>query len=123
MGAWSANTSFQLNGGNWEISIEQPGFGVPKAGSHPALEQRLTGGAHNDPNAVSIAVTSQQSPDSASFSNGSELYSYYTPLDHNNGAGVVTIDPGLTSGTVDIWLTPFHPDPLQFRITGRWSCK
>ena len=47
---------------------------------------------------------------------------YYTPQDHNDGAGTVVINPGLTSGTLDVWLTPSYPDPLLFHITGRWSC-
>jgi hypothetical protein len=123
MGAWRAITSFQLNGGNWEISIGQPGFGVPKPGSHPALQETLTGGSSNDPNAVSIMVSSQQPPNEGGYSKGADSYAYYTPQDHNNGAGIVTIDPGLASGTVDIWLTPTWPQNLQFHVTGRWSCR
>jgi hypothetical protein len=120
--AWSADVSFQLNGITWQISIGQPGFGLAKPGSHPALPENLTGGSADDPNAVSISVTSNQSPDGNSSADANE-YTYYTPPDHNNGAGTVTIEQGLTSGTVDIWLTPSQPDALMFHITGRWSCR
>ncbi|MGW3447313.1 hypothetical protein [Streptomyces sp. NPDC001076] len=114
-GAWSANISFRLDGLIWEVTIGQPGFGRPKTGSHPALQETVTGGSDDDPNDVSIAVQSAKSP-------GADSDTYYPPMDHNNGAGTVTINPGVTSGTLDIWNTPSYPDPLEFHITGRWSC-
>ena len=121
-GAWSATTTFRLNSVVWQVSIGEPGFGLPKAGSHTALPENMTGGGSDDPNAVSINVSSNQSPDGNS-SFGADQYEYYTPQDHNHGAGEITIDPGFTSGTVDIWLTPTAPDALEFRIVGRWSCR
>lgn len=114
-GAWSANISFRFHGLIWEVTIGQPGFGRPKTGSHPALQETVTGGSGDDPKAVSIAVQSAKSA-------GGDIDTYYPPMDHNNGAGVVTINPGLTSGTLDVWNTPSYPDPLEFRIKGRWSC-
>ncbi|WP_369186540.1 hypothetical protein [Streptomyces sp. R08] len=114
-GAWSADISFRFHGLIWEITIGQPGFGRPKPGSHPALQETVTGGSGDDPKAVSIAVQSAKSP-------GGDFDTYYPPMDHNNGTGTVTINSGLTSGTLDVWNTPSYPDPLEFRIKGRWSC-
>lgn len=120
-GAWSAEIRFTLNSITWQISIGQPGFGLPQAGSHPALPENVTGSNMSDPNDVSIAVVSNRSPDGFGATAAGK-YTYYTPPDHNNGAGTVAIDSGLTSGTVDVWRTPWAPDALQFHITGRWSC-
>ncbi|MEV6504267.1 hypothetical protein [Streptomyces prunicolor] len=114
-GAWSADISFRFRGLIWEVTIGQPGFGRPKPGSHPAMQETVTGGSGDDPKAVSIAVQSVKSP-------GGDFDTYYPPMDHNNGTGTVTINSGLTSGTLDVWNTPSYPDPLEFRIKGRWSC-
>lgn len=120
-GAWSAAVGFQIKGITWEVNIGASGFGTPKAGSHPALPQTLTGGSNDDPNAVSISVISNKSPDGQD-SAGATQYAWYTPQDHNNGAGTVVVNPDLTSGTLDIWLTDGEPDFLVFHLTGRWSC-
>jgi hypothetical protein len=121
-GAWSADVTVGVNGIRWQIEIGESGFGLPKPGSHPALPQTLTGGNADDPNAVSIAVTSDKSPDGQTNAGVGDQFTYYPPQDHNSGAGTVTINLGLTSGTVDIWLTPSEPDSLEFHISGSWSC-
>jgi hypothetical protein len=120
-GAWDATTSFVVKGITWQIEIGAPDFGVPTVGRHPALPPNLTGGTSDDQNAVSISVTSKQSPDGITYAY-TDSYGYYTPQDHNNGAGEVTINRGLMSGTVDIWLTPSEPEGLVFRISGQWAC-
>lgn len=117
-GAWSANITFRLNAVTWQVSISEPGSGLPSAGSHPAVQETVTNDVGGS---VSIAVTSNKSADGQS-SLGATQYSYYTPMNHNSGTAKVTINPGLTSGTLDIWLTPDVPNPLVFHITGHWSC-
>ena len=123
-GSWAAQVTFQVNGIGWEVQIGASGFGVPNPGSHPALPQELTGGSGDDPNAVSIWVGSDKSPDNVVNGSGIGRFdvSYYVPQDHNNGAGTVTVNPGLTSGKLDLWLTPAQPDNLEFHLTGSWSC-
>ncbi len=54
-------------------------------------------------------MVSDESPDGQD-SAGATQYAWYTPQDQNNGAGTVVINPDLTSGTLDIWLTDGEPD-------------
>lgn len=120
-GAWTANIGFRLNKVAWEIAIAAPDFGLPKAGRHPAVWETDAGGSNDVPHAVSIDIGSSKGPNGESPADGDE-FTYYTPQEHDGGDGTVTINPSLTSGTVDIWLTPAEPENVEFHITGRWSC-
>ncbi|MCC3775809.1 hypothetical protein [Streptomyces sp. UNOB3_S3] len=117
-GAWHANVSFQLDGTTWTVDIGQPGFGYPKPGSHPGVDETSTSFVDGS---VSLMVSSDKSP-GAPASAGASEYTYYTPMNHNDGKGTVKINRGLTSGSIDVWLTPSAPDPLNFRLKGRWAC-
>lgn len=115
-GAWSATTTVRINGTRWELSIGNPGFGLPVAGSHTAVAQTST---RNHPGSVWIALRSDRLPDGTS--NGDILgYAYGIPAEH--GDATVVIDPGLTSGTVDAWFTSLGLTTQDFHIGGKWSC-
>lgn len=122
--SWEANMTFRVNGITWQVSIGGSDFNLPRIGAHPALPDTLTGGNSDDPNAVSIDVASDKSPDGVASGSGIGRFdvTYYAPPDHNNGAGAVVINNGATSGTLDIWLTPSEPDSLEFHLAGSWSC-
>ena len=124
-GAWSAQFTVRMNGADWEISIGNgASFGSPKPGKYPAVYDADTNGV---PNALTFDIASDKAPRSDVLGNGTGKFQYVYSLaaNHNNGQAVVTIDHGLTSGTLDAWLAPWMSDlekPL-FHVTGRWSCK
>ncbi|MEW1648607.1 hypothetical protein [Streptomyces sp. NPDC091219] len=124
-GAWSAQFAVRMSGVDWEISIGNgASFGSPKPGKYPAVYDADTDGI---PNALTFDIASDKAPRSDVLGNGAGKFQYVYGLaaDHNNGQAVVTIDHGLTSGTLDAWLSPWLSDtetPL-FHVTGHWSCK
>lgn len=125
-GSWEAQFTVRMNGINWEISIGNgASFGLPKPGKHYAVYDADTNGASN---MLTLDIASDKAPSSAVLGGGPGKfqYVYYLPDDHNKGKALVTIDHGLTSGTLDAWLAPWQQENDQekplFHITGRWAC-
>ncbi|MGW2748080.1 hypothetical protein [Streptomyces sp. NPDC001450] len=125
-GAWEAQFTVRMNGIDWEISIGNgASFGSPKPGKHIAVYDADTNG---ESNVLTFDVASDKAPSSVVLGNGlgKFQYVYYLPDDHNKGKALVTVDHGLTSGTLDAWLAPWQQENDQekplFHITGRWAC-
>ncbi|MGW2748827.1 hypothetical protein [Streptomyces sp. NPDC001450] len=125
-GAWEAQFTVRMNGIDWEISIGNgASFGSPKPGKHFAVYDADTNGASN---VLTFDVASDKAPSSVVLGNGlgKFQYVYHLPDDHNKGRALVTIDHGLTSGTLDARLAPWEQENDQekplFHITGRWAC-
>ncbi|MFJ9628886.1 hypothetical protein ACIRU8_14415 [Streptomyces sp. NPDC101175] len=126
LGSWEAQFTVRVSGIDWEISIANgASFGLPKPGEHSAVYDADTGGQAN---VLTFDIASDKAPSSTVIGNGfgKFQYVYYVPDDHNKGKALVTIDRGLTSGTLDAWLAPWEQQYDQekplFHITGRWSC-
>ncbi|MGW2964933.1 hypothetical protein ACWDGI_41710 [Streptomyces sp. NPDC001220] len=125
-GAWSAQIIVRLKGIDWQITVSNgDSFGAPKPGKYPAVHETDVGFVKNS---LSFEVSSDKAPDSTVIGNGAGdfQYAFYLPDDRNKGQAEVTIDSGLTSGTLDAWLAPFEQENDQekplFHVTGRWSC-
>jgi hypothetical protein len=126
-GSWGAQIIVRLRGIDWQISMGNgDSFGAPKPGKYTAVYDNQVGDVKNS---LGIDVASDKAPDDTVIGSGvgDFQYIYYLPDDRNNGKAEVTIDPGLTSGTLDAWLAPFEQENYQerplFHVTGRWSCK
>lgn len=125
-GAWEAQFTVRMNGIGWEISIGNgASFGSPKPGRHFAVYDADTNG---ESGVLTFDIASDKAPSSVVLGSGigKFQYVYYLPEDHNKGRALVTIDHGLTSGTLDAWLAPWEQENDQekplFHITGRWAC-
>lgn len=118
--AWSATVTVQTPGNLWTVTVANgESFGNPTPGPHTGVRETLV---RDYPGSLSLTVESQQPIASYLQSAGATSYDYYIPTDRNNGTGSVSVDPSLTSGTVDVWVTPVTPSPLEVHITGVWSC-
>ncbi|WP_159765066.1 hypothetical protein [Streptomyces sp. HM190] len=125
-GSWEAQFTVRMNGIDWEISIGNgASFGSPKPGKHLAVYDADTNGTSNT---LTFDIASDKAPSSVVLGGGAGRfqYIYYLPDGHNDGKALVTIDHGLTSGTLDAWLAPWQQENDQekplFHITGRWAC-
>lgn len=118
--AWSANMTFKLGNNTWEIQISNGNnFGNPSAGKHAAVDQQNN---RTNTGALLVYVASQQSIADNQFASDTNLYSYVTSV-QDGGTASVTIDSGLSSGTLDLWEVPFDSYSSQnFHITGTWNC-
>lgn len=124
--AWSATIVVKTAGNEWSIQINNADNsgqqGNPKPGSYDGLEPI---GPYPPANTLGLRIVSQHgiasyiNPDT----NDMTEFGYYTPTEHNNGDGAITINKGLESGTLDVWLTPITPSNLVFHIAGTWSCR
>lgn len=121
--AWSATVTVRTPGNEWSITISNgESFGNPNPGAYVGIEQPE---ANFPTDALSLGVESTgpiaagMEPDADDETD----YGYYTPLDHNGGNGAVTVDKGLTAGTLDVWLTPDQPtNNVLFHLVGTWAC-
>ncbi|MFI6567083.1 hypothetical protein [Streptomyces sp. NPDC050534] len=125
-GFWQAQFTVRVSDIDWEISIGNgASFGSPKPGKHLAVYDADTQG---EPNVLTFDVASDKAPSSVVLGGGAGKfrYVYYLPDDRNKGKALVTIDHGLTSGTLDAWLAPWEQENDQekplFHITGHWAC-
>ncbi len=115
---WAAVVTVDTPGNTWTFTIDNGNtFGNPNPGSH---EGSFISHADN-PQALNLHVSSKQPIADSLLSAGATEYEYYAPQDHG-GAGTVTVDPGLRTGTLDVWLTPNVPNNREFRVVGPWSC-
>lgn len=120
---WSATIVVRTPGNEWSIEIAMFGQdpGNPKPGSHGGFE----GQTNNPPaDSLSLRVVSQHSVASyiSPDTDGDTEFGYYTPMQDNGGDGAIVVDKGLTSGTLNVSLTPDTPANLVFNISGTWSC-
>lgn len=119
---WSARITVTTPGNEWIITISEVGAqpAAPTPGGYQAVE---TPRAQGSAGTLQLDVSSLEpiAPDLAAA--GAAIYGYQTPADRG-GSGAVTVNPGLTSGTLSVWLAPDAPQgaKLLFEITGSWSC-
>jgi hypothetical protein len=84
-----------------------------------AVDQAL---ARFHPNALVVSVMSQRPIEANQFASDTNQYAY-TTSGRNGDLGQVAINAGLTTGSIDVWETPFNsPGGGKFNITGTWNC-
>lgn len=121
---WKAQITVTTPGNQWVIVIAADGtdFATPKAGQYQGLD---TPNAARGPQTLELSVSSSEPLTPGLAAVGASYYGYQTPADHNGGNGEVSVNSNLTSGTLDVWLTPDDPRgaALVFELSGDWSCR
>ncbi|HEY3871763.1 MAG TPA: hypothetical protein VGM10_25600 [Actinocrinis sp.] len=121
---WKAQITVTTPGNQWVIVIAADGtdFASPAPGRYQGLD---TPAAARGPQTLNLSVSSAEPLTPALAAVGASYYGYQTPADHNGGNGEVTVNSNLTSGSLDVWLTPDDPRGagLVFELSGDWSCR
>lgn len=121
---WKARITVTTPGNQWVIVIAADGtdFTSPAPGQYQGLD---TPTAARGSQTLELSVSSAEPLTPALAAVGASYYGYQTPPDHNGGNGEVTVNDNLTSGSLDVWLTPDDPRgaSLVFEISGDWSCR
>jgi hypothetical protein len=121
---WKAQITVTTPGNQWVIVIAADGtdFATPSPGKYQGLD---TPNAPRGAQTLELSVSSAEPLTPALAAVGASYYGYQTPADHNGGNGQVSVNSNLTSGTLDVWLTPDDPNGagMVFEISGDWSCR